>query len=709
MVVTKRLVAAGGFICSLAACSGGGHSGGAIGQSVAPATSGVAPTSSSVNATPPVVAPVGPVRTAPANLATGPSLVLDASGQGAFFDAPFPSDARRFSNGALDFTNLPNPKSSGIVRSLVDLSQSDTRGASPTGAIWFRFDAAINAPVDDPAASIAAGSPILLLDIQPGSPERLKQRPFHASLAKGDSIRPANLLQVRPVPGIGLRPGTRYAAIVRRALGAPGAPFLGQSSALTELLAGRAPQGALGAQLQATFTVLNVALKELKIHPDDLAAVTVFTTDDPVGSLTRQVAHVDALPVLKPTKPIKVRDQYADFTALESEFAPPQYQAGLIPFVLGGGRQVVDASGNPVRQFDGAADFQLSVPKGKMPAAGFPLYFYVHGTGGLPGQCIDRGVYTNAKVEPPKGTGPASWLAKGGWATSCAAGPLSPSRIGFLSADGYVAYNFLNPVAMRDNFVQMVLELVHFRKLVLDLRIDAALCPGTDASAAADGKVRFDPDHIVISGQSLGSYLSGMLVSTLGGFQGAVLTGAGGSWIEFAFGPKSPIDLQLLVEALALPVGEKLDRFHPLVTLFELAVGPADNTPYLVHALDDPLPGKSPPHVLVVEGFKDLQVATGLQRALLLGLGIDMAGNEPGTSTDEQLLPVLPWSGRKHLSLPVTANKMTPAGVRTAVCVRYPEDGILEGHYVAFQQPEARRQILEFVLAIGGNQMPIVK
>jgi hypothetical protein len=377
--------------------------------------------------------------------------------------------------------------------------------------------------------------------------------------------------------------------------------------------------------------------------------------------------------------------------------------------VLGGGRQVVDANGNPVAQYDGAADFQLSVPKGAMPAKGFPLYFYVHGTGGLPSEAIDRGRWTTPTTAPPPGTGPASWLAPLGWATSCAAGPLSPSRIGLLSADGYIAYNFFNPVAMRDNFVQMVLELVHFRKLVLNLRIDPSLCPGTDASASPDGKIRFDPDHVVVSGQSLGSYLTGMLASTLGGFQGAVLTGAGGSWVEFAFGPKVPVDLEKIVEAFALPYPEKLDRFHPYVSGFELACGPADNTLYLRHALDEPLPGKTPPHVLVVEGFKDEQVATGLQRALLLGLDIDMAGSDPGTSTDEQLVPVLPWSGRQQLAYPVSANKATPAGPRTAVLVRYLEDGILEGHYVAFQRPEPKRQICEFLQDIAAGRVPTVK
>src|SRR5690606_34857453 len=116
--------------------------------------------------------------------------------------------------------------------------------------------------------------------------------------------------------------------------------------------------------------------------------------------------------------------------------------------------------------------------------------------------------------------------------TGCVAGPFSPTRLGALAADGYLAYNFLNPVALRDNFAQMVLEQVQFLRALLALRIDPALCPQSDASAAPDGAIRFDPARLVVGGQSLGSYLSGMLGALLPDWQGVILSGAGGSWVE---------------------------------------------------------------------------------------------------------------------------------------------------------------------------------
>jgi hypothetical protein len=272
-----------------------------------------------------------------------------------------------------------------------------------------------------------------------------------------------------------------------------------------------------------------------------------------------------------------------------------------------------------------------------------------------------------------------------------------------------MAYNFLNAVAMRDNFRQMLFEQVQFKNLLLSLRIDPALCPGTDASASVDGKVRFDPDHLVVQGQSLGSYLSGMLAATQPCWKGAILSGAGGSWIEFPFGPTDPITLKTWVEFLTLPGGEQLDRFHPLLLGFDLACGPADNTHYLPHVLREPLPGHVPPQVLVVEGYKDLQVPTNLQRALVLALGVDLAGPDVGPIPSDGLTSILPIGNLRQLPYPASLNVTTPQGPRTGVAVRYHDDGIREGHYVIFQLDAPKRQVTDFLDGISSGTAPVVR
>jgi hypothetical protein len=682
-------------------------------STVAPTTSATpSPTGSTTTGAVPSAAPSVPAiaATAPANLATGPRLVVDATSQ-SFFDLPYPFDARLDAQGHPDLSKLPNPRGEKFVDDAYKLASTDTDGFSPTGPIYFRFESAINAPPTDSAASLLPGSAVFLVDVDPTSPEYLKRTPARTKLTlKADTIRPAHMLQLLPEPGCNLRPKTTYAVVVLRALGAPNTQWLGQDPVTTDLLAGKEPLVPEGAKMARAMAPLVSALTALKLHPQDIAAATVFTTNDPTASLIQQVAWVQQSRPPATVKALEQRDVYPDFTALKGSISVPLYQDGWSPYLFVGGRQVVDAQGNPVAQGSAESKIQVSVPKGVMPRDGFPLYFFCHGTGGKASQAIDRGRFNAPNAIPPLGSGIASYVAPEGWGTSCMAGPFSPDRIGIMAADGYLAYNFLNPVAMRDNFIQMVLEQVHFLNWLVDQRIDPALCPGTDASASPDGKIRFDPAKIIVGGQSLGSYLAGMLAATVKGYKGVILTGAGGSWIEFPFGPKVPFDLQLVVELLGMPFGEKLDRFHPLILAFDLGVGPADNTHYHRYIQREPLPGHTPPHVLVIEGHEDLQVAVGLQRALTLAIGLDFVGPDPGPTADERILPVLPLRNLAEQPYPFGGNRTYPNGdVRTGVVVRYAEDGIREGHYVSFQLSEPKRQVREFLNDIEQGTTPIVR
>lgn len=684
------------FGCTQSSSSSGGAS------TAAPVSSGSATPTLVTSGTPPLV------PTAPTALDTGPKASIDPSGD--FFAWPWPNDARRDAQNSPDLSGLPNPRNKTFIRKLYAMAGTSSSGFSPTGAIYLQFDGPINAPADDPVASRNAGYPVLLVGLDPNSPDYTVRQPIMIKVTdRPDTIRPANLLQALPVPGRNLRHGETYGLIVLRELGGPGKPFLGQDPVTTTLLEGKEPLIPRGADLARATAPLVSALRDLGIHPQDIAAATVFTVGDPTASLVQQATWAESQPAPL-AAPLQTRDLFPEFTALKGDALISEFQDGFSPYISTGGKQVQDAQGNPVAQRSIRAPFQISIPKGVMPAKGWPLYFYCHGTGGKASQAIDRGRLATPTATPPLGSGIASYVAPDGWGTACIAGPFSPDRIGILAADGYLAYNFLNPTAMRDNFIQMVLEQIQFRRLLLELRIDPALCPGTDASASPDGKVRFDPDSMVVGGQSLGSYLAGMLAAVSPNWKGVILTGAGGSWVEFPFGPKVPIDLQLVIELMGVPFGEKLDRWHPLIMAFDLGVGPADNTHYHRYILREPLPGRTPPHVFVIEGFKDLQVPTGLQRALVQAIGLDFVGTDPGPSPDLQLLPILPVADLDLLSYPVSGNRTLTGGqTRTAVVVRYPEDGIREGHYVSFQLDAPKLQSRDFLSAIKAGTTPVIE
>jgi len=352
-----------------------------------------------------------------------------------------------------------------------------------------------------------------------------------------------------------------------------------------------------------------------------------------------------------------------------------------------------------------------------MPAQGYPLLLYIHGTGGVSTQVYERGP-VDAEGHREPGRGPSEIAAERGWGSACMGGHMSEEHLGpLLSLGGYVPYNFFNLQAMRDNFIQMTAEQVLFRRMLSELSLDVSDCAGADASAGPGGLARFDADLQVVMGQSLGSYLSGLVASVdPRPWQGAILTGAGGSWTEFALGPQDPPLTALLDLVLGLPRDEHLDRWHPIIQAATLTIAGGNNIHFLPFLFRLPVPGRPPPHMLVIEGHEDLQVTVGLQRALVAALGVDMVGPDvteipPGVPVgpEGQIIQRIELAGGRQLEPPVSGNRMVEgAGARTAVVVRYPEDGIQEGHYVAFQREEPKHQYGCFLEDLARGRVPVI-
>lgn len=632
-----------------------------------------------------------------------PTLLFDDSL--GFFGTPFPADARRHESGAPDFTGMPNPEGVGFVESSLE-AMSERDGFDPSGVVYFRFDRALPVPTTRSADTLLAYPGIEIVDVDPSSSERLRRFPaWVRATARHDGVRPAHLLQVLPVPGVALREGTTYAVIVRRDLDGDGAVDLGGSREIQSLLDDE-PVG--DAPWVSALAPLRAVLPELSLPKQHVAAATVFKTGRPTKELFAWVEQALQGPAPELVGDLVRERDYDDYVVLRGTVRLPLYQEGTPPHFFGGGRFIPNDDGAPTPQGTEDAPFYLTVPKGELPTAGIPLYFYVHGTGGLATQAIDRGYRKSVDDVSPPGSGLASWVAPLGFGTSCVAGTYSPDRIGWRALDGYGAYVFFNPVGMRDNIRQMVLEQVLFLRLVEELVIDPALVPEVKP-LAPDGKIRFSRELRVVGGQSLGSFLSGMVAALTQRFDAAILTGAGGSWIEFGFGPKDPVDLTALLDLVAVPRGETLDRHHPFITAFQTAVGPADNTHYTPYLLRRPKDGKVP-HVLVIEGQRDLQVPVNLQRALVLSVGADLVGPETGRTAEEQLFPALRFGGLRHVEEGLGGNRSAPDGSpRTAVVVRHPEDGRLEGHYVLFQQPRAREQLKAFLADVASGRVPQVR
>ncbi len=644
------------------------------------------------------------------------------TGGANFFDLPFPLDLRLDAGGIADLSNFPNPEGNDEVRQIIDSAHRHMRGWPTATQVYLRLTGPLD-PASIPADPAAYRNPeavIQLLDVDPDSPERGRRFPLEVGFNAGEeTFRPANLLQVLPVQGFELRENNTYAVIATRGLSSADGRNLVADANLCAVLSGRMPAGALGAEALDVYAPLAAQLALEGTDSGTILAATVFTTGAPTERMFRVVERVAEWPVPQPESTLVKTGEFDDYCVYASSWEVPGLQAGRAPFLgeAAGGTIEFDAAGEPVTQYTRSSPFVVTVPKRKMPVGGYPLLFYIHGTGGLSTQVYERSrVDAQGNREP--GRGPSEIAAERGWGSSSMGGHMSEEHLGpIVSLGGYIPYNFFNLQAMRDNFIQMTSEQVLFRRILSELTFDVSDCPGADTSAGAGGLARFDPGMQAVMGQSLGSYLSGLVAAVdPRAWQGAILTGAGGSWTEFALGPQDPPLTAILELVLGLPQGEHLDRWHPIIQASTLTIAGANNIHFLPLLYRMPLEGRSSPHMLVIEGEEDLQVTIGLQRALVAALGVDMVGPEvteipPGVPVgpEGQIIQRIELAGGRQLDPPVSGNFMVEGqGPRTVAVVRYPEDGIQEGHMVTFQREEPKHQYGCFLEDLARGRVPVI-
>jgi hypothetical protein len=180
-------------------------------------------------------------------------------------------------------------------------------------------------------------------------------------------------------------------------------------------------------------------------------------------------------------------------------------------------------------------------------------------------------------------------------------------------------------------------------------------------------------------------------------YRAAILSGAGGSWIENVIHKLSPLPVKPLAEILIgyPPRGLELTEHDPFLNLLQWAGEAADPPAYawnLVHdAPNDPI------HVLMLQGIVDTYILPPIANTTSLSLGLDLAGgsldvDEPRLSEFLPLEELLPYREREQLTLPASGT----AGA-TAVVVQHLEDGIEDGHEVMFQTEGARHQVRCFL------------
>src|SRR5258706_13068515 len=167
---------------------------------------------------------------------------------------------------------------------------------------------------------------------------------------------------------------------------------------------GIAPDAALGAAAKALYAGLGEALHHAGVD-GEVAAATVFTAGDAVEETFNVWSAVKAKYTVTIDGLALDAAPNAQACVFKGHVSYPQFQKGTPPFDSDG-LFVLGDDGAPVKQRDETAPVAIVIPKSPMPAAGYPLALYFHGSGGFSADVIDKGPTLVAGGGPQAGTGP---------------------------------------------------------------------------------------------------------------------------------------------------------------------------------------------------------------------------------------------------------------------------------------------------------------
>lgn len=592
-----------------------------------------------------------------------------------FTATPWPTDRKRLPSGAPDLSDFPNRTGLALVEDYKAYGAEALDGWSRNGAVYFQ----VSAPIDTetlPDADASRRDPralAQLVAVTPASPRFGQRTPllFKLSLDGQDPFYIGPTLVMRPVYGFPLADAETYCAFVTRGVKDAGGRYLGVTPAFTSALASEASLAPLRAWLAT----------QSAIAAGDLAAATCFTTQD----ATRDMRLVEQVIAARPTTApydLKFTGSTQHFHEITGKYRTPNFQGGDKPYLGEGGDLVRGQDGLPVVQLDEEIRFRILIPRQfDMPAAGWPVVLYSHGTFGDWATCRD---------------GSESQVLREGLAMVCIDQPLHGVR----AADGVGAdinflevFNFLNPRSGRMSFRQSAIDTMWQSKMVADGRFDLA------ASATAFGKaITLDPATIVFFGHSHGGLAGAIVLAADPRLKGAVLSGASGVLVETILRRTDPLDIRSTLATLLGLDADQLDTFHPVMTMAQTLVDATDPINYAPYWLE-PVTGGNSKHVLMTEGVDDaLSPAVGAD-AVAAAAGIPLI-----VPVDHQS-PAHALRGLEPVTMPVNSNLISTTGQLVTGGIRQFAGG---DHWVALTLPEAIQIWRGFFRAYRQGDVPTI-
>ena len=616
---------------------------------------------------------------------------------GDFYRLPFPNDVR-LSAGKISLAGHPTP-GTGLLgydvvdRYLRDLEQSaDGFSAYPT--VLFRF----SAPVDL-GGTLKQNGTVRWVDVT--DPQKANDLGLNWY---GTTDRNAyicnNWIGVRPQMGVPLKPGHTYAVLITTtALDAHGNAIQG-SPDLAALLAPSAPSDpTLSAEWPKYQPLRDWAALGTSVPVSSILNATVFTVGHAQSIGPKLAAAVAAAPAPTASGWVRCGDAPSPcpqatgdracgapdpaFDELHALITLPIFQRGTEPYATpaDGGDIALGADGTPQMQTMESVCMALTVPKAAMPAGGWPLLVYAHGTGGSFRSQVGEGVAKRLSLLGGQLPAAVLGIDQVEHGTRRGSSTDTPDDLFF---------NYANPLAARGNPLQGAADQMALARFASTFDLPAAQSP-TGAEIKA-GRVAF-------WGHSQGATEGGIAMPYTAGILGAVLSGEGASLIDGLLGKKNPVDIADGLPVVLEDIG-KVGQQHPVLALLQNdfdADDPLNHAPFLVAS---PVAPANQKHVFQPYGQGDTYAPTATQRTFALSAQLAEASAPGGVTPD----PI----GAPAMAAPVSGNAMVGGVPITAIVRQYAPDATYDGHFVAYDNPTASADVDRFLLGVLSGTVPAV-
>jgi len=609
---------------------------------------------------------------------------MTPGGQGGFFATPWPNDVRTRPDGTIDLAGFPG-RWNGIVNMVMQRGEVATKGFGPNASAYFTFDGQIDTTsLPSPNASLEDASPVMIVDVDPDSPNRGRRIPAQSTFTSAPSLyKPANLLSVMPYPGFPLDEATTYAVVLFDGLRTSEGAAVDAARYLPRLDQPWTPQSgytedkfeALQQQWQA---VKDYVGSDTAWDVSDVVAFTSYTTQTirPTMAAIQAASEELPLPAARDVQVVTSCAAGGGRVTLDGVADLPRWQAGRPPYLDAGGNIVVE-NGRAVKQFDEPVHFRAVFPCTPPPPGGWPIVTHIDGTGADYSRAtdfvrlyyaapadLDVAVFSIAPYFSGDRADPG--LAEFGQRLAALG-----INLGGFNLTELAFYNFFNPVAGRDNQLQQAADASFLRRL--GSSFTTTVDPG-DGSALT---LVTDPSRVLYSGHSQGSTSVAPALAVDPGFGAAFLSSAGAG-LYHAIIHRG--DIRPLVDTLLFTGRSELSEPHPIPQLLQTLAEAGDSSNYASGILT--------PNVLMTNGMDDGCQPREAAFHLATAAGFDVANPVltpvPGIETIQ---------GRPALDRPISENL---GGDRTGVLVEIP--GM---HFVGRANPELVRGFVDSWAATG--------